>query len=141
MMPKQLLISYTGKTPVEVDLTGAVKREAVKAKKEKRESAFQRLAVVRSGTLSLRQNTTAVVSESELEAVKETLGDRTFARYVVQHGEYKPRKAPQGDAAPEPTPEPQPEPREGEGTQPEPRSPTPEIMVSGKGKKGKGKGK
>ncbi len=100
-MSKRMLISFTGKMPVEVDLPG--------------------------GTLTLRQNTTNVVSESDLEAVKKTLGDRAYQRYVCDHGEYKPRKGAQ--APPVPKPEPQPEPA------PEP----PKVTVSGKGKRSKGK--
>lgn len=135
-MPKKLLISYVGKTPVEIDLAGAMKREEVKAKKEKREVAFERLAAVRSGTLTLRKNTTAVVSPSELGAVKEALGERFYARYVVEHGEYSPqgpvaKRVPQkAPRAPSGNPGPK-------GDSPEP----PAVTVSGKGGKKKAEGK
>lgn len=136
-MSKQLLISYTGKMPVEIDLAKALKLEETKARKEKRESLFQKLSVVKSGTLTLRKNTTAVVSPSELEVIKSVMGDLFFKRNVVEHGEYKPRAE-----KPQNAPEKVPIETKGKGSTVSSgvseKAPSVEVTVSGT-KKSKGK--
>ncbi len=91
MPKKSQLISYTGKMPVEVDFPVEIEAEKKRARKEKRKPSFVKSDSVRAGSLTLRKNNTALISEDELKIVKASLGKRTFGRFVTEHGEHNPR--------------------------------------------------
>jgi hypothetical protein len=89
-MTNPILISYTGKDLVEVDLLKAKvlhdKVEVQASKKEKRKPVpFDALALKRSSTLRLCYNGTSHVSPMELKVIETTLGANLFRRFVVVH--------------------------------------------------------
>lgn len=84
MSSDSLLISFTGKFPLQVDLFAACKRELALAKREKREPRFNTDSVREGGNLKLRSGT-LTVNPVELEIVKSVLGESNYKQWVLVH--------------------------------------------------------
>lgn len=105
MSSDSLLISFTGKFPLQVDLFAACKRELALAKREKREPRFNTDSVREGGNLKLRSGT-LTVNSVELEIVKGVLGEVNYKQWVLVHDvskkEPKDKKAAQKPMAKKP---------------------------------------
>lgn len=102
-MSNDLLVSFSGNYSTQVDLFEACKREALLAKREKREPRFKKEGVRESGNLTLRPGT-CHMNRAELEVLKVVLGETVYKQFILVHKTKPKEDAPRGVAPKDDTP-------------------------------------
>jgi hypothetical protein len=90
-MSSDLLVSFSGNYTTQVDLLDACKREALLAKRGKRNPRFKKEDVRESGNLTLRPGT-CYMRKAELEILKVVLGESVYRQFVFVHEKAKPKE-------------------------------------------------